>query len=140
MRETHTNAPGKLGDNRSWRNQEPAWRRLGDEPDYRFTLANERTFLAWIRTALALLAAGVLLDQFSTKLQPNLLVLVIAALMCALAAVLCALAYQQWKANERAMRNKQPLPYSRSLALLTGAILTASALIAGLILLPLHRL
>lgn len=29
------------------------------EPDYRFTLANERTFLAWIRTALALLAGGV---------------------------------------------------------------------------------
>jgi putative membrane protein len=29
------------------------------EPDYRFTLANERTFLAWQRTALGLLAAAV---------------------------------------------------------------------------------
>jgi hypothetical protein len=29
------------------------------EPDYRFTFANERTFLAWIRTALALIAGGV---------------------------------------------------------------------------------
>lgn len=37
---------------------EPAWRNEGTEPDYRFTLANERTFLAWIRTALALLAGG----------------------------------------------------------------------------------
>ena len=35
----------------------------GDEPDYRFTLANERTFLAWIRTALGLLAGGVAVRQ-----------------------------------------------------------------------------
>lgn len=33
------------------------------EPDYRFTLANERTFLAWQRTALGLLAAAVALVQ-----------------------------------------------------------------------------
>ncbi|MBW6099325.1 DUF202 domain-containing protein [Escherichia coli] len=32
--------------------------RLGEAPDYRFSLANERTFLAWIRTALGFLAAG----------------------------------------------------------------------------------
>lgn len=33
--------------------------RLGEAPDYRFSLANERTFLAWIRTALGFLAAGL---------------------------------------------------------------------------------
>jgi hypothetical protein len=54
--------------------KEEAWRQQGEEPDYRFTLANERTFLAWIRTALAILAAGILLDQFSTRLQPQTLV------------------------------------------------------------------
>jgi putative membrane protein len=42
----------------------PAWRHEGTEPDSRFTLADERTFLAWIRTALALLSGGVLLHQF----------------------------------------------------------------------------
>jgi putative membrane protein len=46
---------------------EPAWRHEGTEPDYRFTLANERTFLAWIRTALALLAGGVLLHQRAAR-------------------------------------------------------------------------
>jgi putative membrane protein len=40
----------------------------GREPDYRFTLANERTFLAWMRTCLSLLAAGVALDQFAPDL------------------------------------------------------------------------
>ena len=39
--------------------------RLGEAPDYRFSLANERTFLAWIRTALGFLAAGVGLDQLA---------------------------------------------------------------------------
>ena len=38
--------------------REPAWRKTGSTPDYRFSLANETTFLAWIRTALAVLAAG----------------------------------------------------------------------------------
>ena len=37
---------------------------VGEEPDYRFTLANERTFLAWIRTSLAMMAAGVAVVQF----------------------------------------------------------------------------
>jgi putative membrane protein len=44
----------------------PDGRRVEGSPDYRFTLANERTFLAWIRTALAILASGVLLDQFAS--------------------------------------------------------------------------
>jgi hypothetical protein len=42
------------------------WHEEGTDPDYRFSLANERTFLAWIRTALAILAGAVLLKQFAT--------------------------------------------------------------------------
>lgn len=45
--------------------REPSWRHQGQEPDYRFSLANERTFLAWMRTALALVAAAVLFHQFA---------------------------------------------------------------------------
>jgi uncharacterized membrane protein YidH (DUF202 family) len=45
------------------------------EPDYRFTLANERTFLAWIRTALALIAGGIAVAQlvpaFGTARHPS---------------------------------------------------------------------
>ena len=47
------------------------WQEQGKTPDYRFSLANERTFLAWIRTALAVLAGGILLHQFLQSLQGN---------------------------------------------------------------------
>lgn len=95
--------------------REPSWRQEGQEPDYRFSLANERTFLAWVRTALALLAGGVLLDQFSTKLQPRAVVLALAIALCILAAVLCGLAYTRWRANEIAMRhnNSSHAPQAR---------------------------
>ena len=39
--------------------------RGGTEPDPRFTLANERTFLAWIRTSLAFLAGGIAIEAFT---------------------------------------------------------------------------
>ncbi|MGL9725147.1 YidH family protein [Sodalis sp. (in: enterobacteria)] len=43
----------------------------GKRPDYRFSLANERTFLAWIRTALALLAGAVGLEQFTAHFDSS---------------------------------------------------------------------
>lgn len=115
--------------------RQPAWRHGGEEPDYRFSLANERTFLAWIRTAMAVLAAGVVLDQFSVRLQPRLFIAVLASALCALAAVLCGLAYQRWKGNETAMRHKRPLPFSTSLIVLAGSILVAAVMLAMIVLL-----
>ena len=111
----------------------PIWRQSGEEPDYRFTLANERTFLAWIRTALAILSAGVLLDQFSTKLQPHAVVVAVGAFMCIVAAALCGVAYRRWARNEQAMRHKAPLPHSRSFGFLAIAALAVGSLIAVLI-------
>ena len=111
-----------------------SWRQEGKEPDYRFSLANERTFLAWSRTALALLAAGVLLVQFAHRLQPHIVVVAIAFVFAMLAAHLCVIAYVRWRGNEIALRNARPLPATRAL-LLTAIILGIGALSAGLLLL-----
>jgi putative membrane protein len=85
-------------------------RTVGSDPDYRFTLANERTFLSWVRTALALAAGGLaavtILDDF-----PGEEFLGIALL--ALSFFTAATAYRRWALNERAMRLEEPLPPSR---------------------------
>nr|WP_238346475.1 DUF202 domain-containing protein [Pseudomonas taiwanensis] len=43
----------------------------GKPPDPRFTLANERTFLAWIRTALALLGGAIAIETFAAHAWPQ---------------------------------------------------------------------
>jgi putative membrane protein len=84
-------------------------RDVGEDPDPRFTFANERTFLAWNRTALALigggLAAGQLLDFDSELVR-----LLVALPPIALGGVLALTSYRRWEANERAMRMREPLP------------------------------
>jgi putative membrane protein len=74
------------------------------EPDVRFTYANERTFLAWNRTALALIATGVA----ATQLLPELRVAGGRRIL-GLPAIT---SFVHWKANQRAMRRGQSLPRS----------------------------
>jgi putative membrane protein len=116
--------------------REPQWRREGTEPDYRFLLANERTFLAWIRTALGLLAGGILLDQFSTRLGPNLVIVALAIALSFLAALLCAMAYVRWRANEIAMRHARRLPGTMAIPALATSLCCVGGVVAFLLL---HR-
>jgi len=49
------------------------WYEEGETPDYRFSLANERTFLAWIRTGLGFFVSAIAIDQMiavSVRLLP----------------------------------------------------------------------
>ena len=82
----------------------------GGEPDPRFTLANERTFLAWIRTALGLLAGGIALEAFAGDLIPQTVRVVLAAGLIALSMVVAISASVRWLRVERAMRRRAPLP------------------------------
>ena len=95
----------------------------GSEPDPRFTFANERTFLAWIRTALAFLAAGVaiaavaqLTERLGVEIRIASIILVVCGLACGIGA------FSRWLVNERAMRLGQPLPSSRLLLVLTSVV------------------
>lgn len=87
-------------------------REEGATPDYRFSLANERTFLAWIRTALALIGGGFAVDQFLPELAWGVRAGMALGLLAA--GVLCALrAVNHWVRCERAMRRGEDLPVTR---------------------------
>ncbi|MFE6159713.1 YidH family protein [Streptomyces sp. NPDC056486] len=93
----------------------------GDTPDYRFSLANERTFLAWLRTALALIGGGFAVDQFLPDLRWGWRIGLALALLAA--GVLSSLrAVNHWVRCERAMRRGADLPVSRFPTVLSLAV------------------
>ena len=101
-------------------------RETGDTPDYRFSLANERTFLAWLRTALALVAGGLAAAQFvNTPAAPHLGT-IIAAVLLALGGMCALRAVDHWIRCEKAMRTGGDLPASRFPALLAIAVAVGS--------------
>ena len=83
------------------------------EPDYRFTLANERTFLAWLRTSLSLLAAGVAVVQLVPAFSVPAARGVIGGLLAVLAVVAAASGLVRWRSVETAIRRDRPLPRQR---------------------------
>lgn len=109
------------------RSGRPPLHEVGETPDYRFTLANERTFLAWVRTALAMMAAGVAVVQFVPGLDAVRHALGIILIM--LGGVLAGVSYTQWERNERAMRLGQRLPRS-PIPRLVATVLTLAAVVA----------
>ncbi|MDB1089070.1 DUF202 domain-containing protein [Streptomyces sp. ACA25] len=106
----------------------------GTTPDYRFSLANERTFLAWLRTALALVAGGIAVDQFLTELGRAMRTGIALALLAG--GALCAVrAVNHWVRCERAMRRGEDLPVGRFPALLAvGTAVAAVVLVVSVVL------
>jgi len=101
--------------------------------DYRFLLANERTFLAWMRTALALIAGGVALDQFVVVAGARDLVTVLGIFAIVLGAIVAVLGMVQWRRADRAMRNANRMN-SSSTVMILGSILALFALTIALLL------
>ena len=104
---------------------------VGKEPDYRFTLANERTFLAYVRTALGLNAAGLAIDQFvdaSAEMQ-----LVLSAAVIVLGGLVAGLGFQRWRETERAMRLDAPLPPVRLPMVLAGGMVLLSVVALAIV-------
>ena len=105
----------------------------GTEPDPRFTLANERTFLAWIRTSLAFLAGGLALEAFAIEAFPETLRKVLAILLVGTGMLLSAGAAVRWIGIEASMRHGRPLPLPLIVPLLGLAGAVTAAVVAVLI-------
>ena len=108
--------------------------RLGEAPDYRFSLANERTFLAWIRTSLGFLAAGVGLDQLAPDFATPVIRELLALLLCLFAGGLAIYGYRRWLRNEKAMRLKEDLPYTHSLLIISLILMIVAVIVMALVL------
>ena len=104
---------------------------IGIDPDPRLSFANERTFLAWIRTAMALVGAGIAVGQLvnAGDLSSRNRLLALALLLAGAALALSS--YRRWRSCELAMRRRQPLPHSRMLDLV--AVIVAIAAVVGVL-------
>jgi putative membrane protein len=101
----------------------------GIEPDVRFTYANERTFLAWNRTALALITAGLAVTQLLPPFDVPGGRRMIGLPLIAMGVITSIASLWQWRRNDEAMRHDLPLPRSVLPPLLSGVV-AVSALVA----------
>lgn len=102
------------------------------EPDARFSYANERTFLAWIRTSLGLVTAGLAITQLLPPFDFPGGRRLIGLPLIALGVAIAISSFRNWRGNERAMRLGRPLPES-SLPRISAIVVSAVAIL-GLVL------
>ncbi len=116
---------------RSARARRPRLDEVGVAPDARFSFANERTFLAWNRTALGCIVAGLavthVLKPDGSQTGPK----VVGVALMALGALLAFFSYSTWESNERAMRLKEPIRRSRLPMLVS--VVTAVVAVAAVV-------
>jgi putative membrane protein len=106
----------------------------GSEPDPRFSLANERTFLAWIRSALAFIAGGVALEALALDLKPHLRKA--ASLLLILTGVAAPVqAWIDWYRAEKSLRLSTLLPApTLALPIAVAVVLVGCLLLAAVVL------
>ena len=110
------------------------WSEDGVDPDYRFSLANERTFLAWIRTALALLAGAVALKQLVPSFTIPGLRTGLSVVLAGLGLAISVNAYRHWAGIESAMRRQKTLPTSVLMPWVSGLLAVAAVVVVIVVL------
>ncbi|HET8599341.1 MAG TPA: DUF202 domain-containing protein [Segeticoccus sp.] len=112
---------------------------VGEEPDPRFSLANERTALAWMRTALAIVAGGVALVSLASVTSMPAWTPLVGAAACVGGGITALRAVFGWRRVERALREKRPLPAPHALLPLAIGVGLLSLVMVGLSLVELAR-
>ena len=107
----------------------------GTEPDPRFTLANERTILAWIRTSLALLAGGIAVEAYTTDVFPEPIRRGLAVLLLLLGMLLSAGSAVRCLRVEASLRSNRPLPLPLIGPLLAAGCAVAAAVVIAVVVL-----
>jgi putative membrane protein len=102
---------------------------VGQEPDPRFSLANERTFLAWVRTSLAIVAGAVALHSLKVP-ETAWVRKVLVVVLLAIASLVAVTASSRWMRVERAMRLREPLPGFGFTGLFSAGIVVTAVLLA----------
>ncbi|WP_341783438.1 YidH family protein [Leucobacter ruminantium] len=105
----------------------------GTEPDPRFTLANERTFLAWIRTALAFIAGGIAFEALTGSAFEGPLRLVISMLLVVFGLLIAAGAAVRWWRVEQSMRRRRPLPVPLIVPVMSAGLTAAVVVLIVLV-------
>jgi putative membrane protein len=111
----------------------PRWQDEGQDPEYQLSMANERTFLAWLRTSLALLAASVAVAQLVPAFRLPGSRTLLGILLAALGTVAACFAYLRWAATERSMRLSLRMRYPVSLLLLSTTMTVVGLLVLLLV-------
>lgn len=105
----------------------------GQDPAYRFSLANERTFLAWIRTAVALLATVVVMDQIALLSVDSLPLPLLSIFFALIACVIAGTCYFKWRGNEIATRYSESLPQNTLQPILCAAVFLSAVTLSVLV-------
>jgi putative membrane protein len=92
------------------------------EPDYRMSLAAERTFLAYVRTGLALAAAGVAVAGALPDAGAKVLRQVVGFALVLMGGFVLGFGRLRWRSVTSAMRRREPLPSFRVGAALSVAL------------------
>ena len=103
-----------------------------EEPDYRFTLANERTYLAWIRTALAFVAGAIAIVQFVPHFGFAGGSRVIGIALAAIGGIVAVLAWSRWRRVQLAMRRGDDLPPT-PLPMIVGLVVVVAVVVVLLV-------
>ncbi len=105
---------------------------MTEEVDYRYSLANERTYLAWVRTGMALIAGGIAIRIFIIDAGASRLLSVAAIGFAILGGILTITSYRHWQDVQRRMEQGDPLPTQRGPLILTiGMVVLTVIVIAG---------
>lgn len=111
----------------------PPDRRAGSDPDYRFSLANERTFLAWIRTSLALVGGGLAIAALLPAETASTLRDAVGMLLVVFGTALAGASFARWSRNEDAMRQDRPIPASVLPLVLSVGVLVVAVMVVVLL-------